>query len=193
MFTYLGVLISVILGLAITHLVVGVSKLIQMRQSIRVYWVHVVWTLNVLIFVLALWWGMFWWNNLLVWTFAEFFFITGYAIVLALMAAVLYPFEFVEGLDFEEYFFHNKNWFFGIFLTATLLDVVETEWKGIIGLRPVPAQYVIYIPICLVLGVIALTSSGRKTQAVSAVGWTVVTVSYILFSVLARITSSVAH
>ena len=188
MFSYLGVLIAVILGLTITHLIIGLSKLIQMRRSVRVYWVHVVWTGNVLIYVLALWWGMFWWNGLLDWTFEKFLFITVYAIVLFFMAALLYPFEFVEGMDFEEYFFDNKNWFFAIFLTATLLDVVETVWKGIIGLRPVPAQYVFYIPVCLALGLTALVSSRRKIQAFVAVGWATATISYILFSILARIT-----
>lgn len=186
-------LIAVILGLTITHLIIGLSKLIQMRNSISIYWVHVLWTGNVLIYVLALWWGMFWWNGLLEWTFGKFLFITVYAIVLFFMAAILYPFEFTEGLNFEKYFFDNKRWFFGIFLTATLLDVVETEWKGVIGLRPVPREYVVYIPICLALGLVALVSSRRKTQGFVAVGWAITTISYILFSVLARITLPGAH
>ena len=56
MFSYLGVLISVIMGLAATYLLVGVSEVIHMRHTIRIYWVHLVWTANVLVYVLALWW-----------------------------------------------------------------------------------------------------------------------------------------
>ena len=47
MFDYLGVLISVILGLALTHLLLGTSRLIQERDSVKPYWVQLVWTLNV--------------------------------------------------------------------------------------------------------------------------------------------------
>ena len=36
-FEYLGVLISVIMGLGITHLATGASKLIQNRGTVRLY------------------------------------------------------------------------------------------------------------------------------------------------------------
>ena len=62
-FEYLGVLISVIMGLGITHLATGASKLIQNRGTVRLYVPHLLWTLNVLIYILLVWWGMFWWSN----------------------------------------------------------------------------------------------------------------------------------
>ena len=89
MFSYLGVLISVILGLALTHLLIGLSKIIQLRTSVKVYWVQVVWTINVILYVLALWWGMFWWNKLQVWTIEEFLFIIGYSIVIFMLASTI--------------------------------------------------------------------------------------------------------
>jgi hypothetical protein len=64
MFADLGVLISVVLGLALTHLLRGLSKLIQMRHSVKLYWMHIVWTINILLYVLGLWWGMYGWNKL---------------------------------------------------------------------------------------------------------------------------------
>jgi uncharacterized membrane protein len=70
MFEYLGVLIAVILGLSLTHLLRGLVKLIHMRRTIKPYWVQVVWTVNILLYVLAVWWGMFWWNRLESWSIA---------------------------------------------------------------------------------------------------------------------------
>jgi hypothetical protein len=78
MFEYLGVLIAVILGLSLTHLLRGLSKLIHMRRTIKPYWVQIVWTVNILIYVLAVWWGMFWWNKLQAWSIEEFFAIAAY-------------------------------------------------------------------------------------------------------------------
>lgn len=53
-FDYFAVLISVILGLALIHLLRGLVKLIQMRREITHYWVHIIWTFNVIIFVMAI-------------------------------------------------------------------------------------------------------------------------------------------
>ena len=93
------------IGLALTHLLRGLAKLIHLRRTVRPYWVHVVWTINILIYVLAIWWGMFWWNKLQVWTIEEFLFIIGYSIVVFMLASMLFPWDFPHGLDFEEYFF----------------------------------------------------------------------------------------
>src|ERR1039458_2325111 len=187
MFSYLGVLISVILGLALTHLLVGLSKMIQLRESVKIYWVQVVWTINVILYVLALWWGMFWWNKLQVWTIEEFLFIIGYSIVVFMLASMLSPWDFAHGLDFEQYFFANKSWFFTIFLVATLMDIPETLEKGISNLREVPRQYVIFIPIALTILVTALFSARNRVHGVLGISWLVLILAYLAFTSLARI------
>ncbi|MDJ0792774.1 MAG: hypothetical protein QNI98_00930 [Woeseiaceae bacterium] len=53
-FEYLGVLISVIMGLGVTHLATGASKLIHNRDSVKFYLPHALWTVNVLIFILLI-------------------------------------------------------------------------------------------------------------------------------------------
>ena len=92
-FDYFGVLISVIFGLALTHLLRGLGRLIQMRHESRAYWVHIVWTINVVMFVLAVWWGMYWWKGLQDWTFGWFLFVSGYAISVFMWSYALYPAE----------------------------------------------------------------------------------------------------
>jgi len=91
MFEYLGVLIAVILGLSLTHLLRGLSRLIHMRRTVKPYWVQIVWTVNILIYVLAVWWGMFWWNRLQAWSIEEFFAIAAYCVVLFMLSSMLYP------------------------------------------------------------------------------------------------------
>jgi len=190
MFSYLGVLISIILGLALTHLLVGLSKTIQLRRSVKVYWVQVVWVINVILYVLALWWGMFWWNKLQVWPIEEFLFIMAYSIVVFMLASLLFPWDFEAGLDCERYFFANKAWFFGIFLTATLLDIPETLLKGVSHLRDVPRQYVLFIPISLAILITGLFSSNRRVHGVLGIAWLILIVAYLAFTSLAKIVAS---
>lgn len=80
MFDYFGVLISLIMGLALIHLLRGAVRLIQMRHDVHPCWVHIVWTINCVFFVLAIWWGMFWWRELHDWTVGWFYCIAAYAI-----------------------------------------------------------------------------------------------------------------
>jgi hypothetical protein len=123
MFDYFGVLISVIFGLALTHLLRDVGRIIQLRQETQAYWVHIVWTLNCVIFVLAIWWGMYWWKGLQDWSAEWFFFIAGYAVAIFMWAYVLFPAEFAPGVNFENYFYENRRWFFGIQTVVFLLDI----------------------------------------------------------------------
>jgi hypothetical protein len=187
MFDYLGVLISIILGLALTHILRGWGRLIQLRHTAKIYWVQVVWGLSVVTYVLAFWWGMFWWKHLQVWTIQWFFFLTGYAIVLFMLAFVLCPMEPREDTDFEAFFFDNRQWFFGIQLLALLLDIPETLAKGVTHLRDTPREYLVFIPVALALNLIGFSSRNRRLHAALCLVWLAVLVSYLVFTSLDRI------
>jgi hypothetical protein len=186
-FEYLGMLIAVILGLALTHLVRGLAKLIHMRRTVRIWWPHIIWTINMMIYVLGLWFGMFWWNELKEWSFMQFFFIAIYCTVIFLLSSLLYPPEFPETMDCCDYFFHNKNWFFGIQIAAFPLDIPETLTKGVTHLRQVPPEYIVYIPAILVICVAGIVSNSRRVQAVLSLAWLAVNLSYITLTSLDKI------
>lgn len=187
MFDYLGVLLSVILGLALTNVVSGFSSMIQMRRTIRAYWVQIVWAAAVVIYVLAVWWGMFWWRTLADWRFEEFLFLIAYAIVIFMMAAMLFPMNLVEGTDFEDYFFGNRKWFFGLLAVALILDVPETLAKQTTGLRDVPIQYMLFLPFVLILTLIGWSTPNRRAHAVIAVAFISAQMAYLTLSALHRI------
>lgn len=187
MFDYLGVLISVILGLALTHVLMGVSRMIQSRHSARIYWVQLVWVVTVLIFVLAIWFGMYWWRQVTVWTIQDFLFLAGYASVLFLLSSILFPAESCEGVDFEALFFRNKNWFFGLLLLSLALDIPETVTKQIAGLRPVPVQYWVFMPTVVGLAIAGIVTRNRRWHAVIALCWLASLVGYLTLSAIDRI------
>ncbi|NIQ81711.1 MAG: hypothetical protein GTN93_27175, partial [Anaerolineae bacterium] len=169
LFEYLGVLISVVMGLGITHLLIGTSKVIQHRESIRLYWVHAVWTVNILIYILVIWWGMFWWSSLEEWTFYNFLFVTLYAIVLFLLAAMLHPWDVPTDFDYEEHFFKNRAWFFSLFIVAWCIDVPETTLKAGMGLRELPQAYLLFVTTMLTLSLVGALTRNRLYHAFFAV------------------------
>ncbi len=187
LFEYLGVLISVVMGLGITHLLTGTSKVIQCRDTVRAYWVHIMWTVNILLYILVIWWGMFWWSTLAEWNFFQYLFVTLYAIVLFLMSAMLYPWDFSSEFDFEEYFFKNRGWFFGLQVVAWLIDVPETTLKSDMGLRDLPEFYPVFVTTLFVLSVVAAFTRSRRYHAFFSVFWFVFILGYLGSTTLARI------
>jgi hypothetical protein len=184
MFDYLAVLISVVLGLAVTHVLTGVSGAMNRRHQIRIDWVQLFWALNVLAYVLAVWWGMYWWKHLAVWTVQQFAFLTTYAIVLFLMASALFP---DDGEADPATFERNRTWFFGLLLAAHLIDIPETAAKQADGVRAVPPQYWFAVPVFIGISLTGLLTNRRKVHAILAPAWLIVLVSYEVFSALDQI------
>jgi len=178
-FEYIGVLISVIMGLAITHLAVGASKLIQNRATSKLCLPHALWTLNVLLYILMIWWSMFWWSGLEDWTAYHYLGITVYAIVMFLMAAMLYPYDMDNNIDIEAYFFKNRIWFFSLMMIAWILDIPETVGKEITGVREMPPRYFIFVSSMIALAIIGIVSSNRGVHRALPIAWLLLLVSFI--------------
>lgn len=164
MFDYFAVLVSVIFGLALTHILRGFGRILQLRGRCRIYVPHMIWTIGVAQWVLAAWWGMFWWRNLSDWTFAGFLFIAVYSTCFFLWSYMLYPHEIPEGMDFEESFFQDRQPFFALLLVCALVDIPEVLVKAPLGLRAVPGGYPLVIGIPIVIAIVGLVSANRRVH-----------------------------
>jgi hypothetical protein len=187
LFEYLGVLLSVIMGLGLTHILIGFSKTIHHRDTFRIDWVHLLWALNVIIYIVGIWWGLFWWSGLSRWTFPEFLFVMSYAVVLFLLASILYPWSLSLDFDFERHFVRNRVWFFGILAAAWCIDVAETSLKARGGLRDLPPAYFVWVGVHIVLSLIAARTPSRRFHATFAVFWLVWTLAYLSLTTLGQI------
>ena len=58
-FSYLSVLISVILGLAVTQVLKGFRGILLSRTRIRIYWPVIAWAALLLLICVQSWWAMF--------------------------------------------------------------------------------------------------------------------------------------
>lgn len=156
--------ISVIVGLAVTHLVVGIVGLIQARREVRVYWVHLLWVGFTLSWLVDFWWFFFSWQALPEWTFDSFRLFLAYAVIVTLVAGLLFPVR-GETTDYEAFFFSHHRWFFGLILSGNALDVVEVFRKADLGIRPVPDLYVGSMALLSVALVGGLLTSNRRYHA----------------------------
>ena len=186
-FEYLGVLLSVIMGLGVTHILAGVSKTVHHRKTLKLYWVHSLWAANILIYIVIIWWGMFWWNEQTDWSFFEFMLLILYAVVLFLAASLLYPWNFPEDLDFEQHYFDTRKWFFSVTAFAWVIDIPETVLKSDGGMRNLPDAYVVLVAPLISLSIFAAYTNNRLFHKFYAVFYPLFVVGYLSFTTLSEI------
>lgn len=186
-FEYLGVILSVVMGLGITHMLAGLSKTIHNRKTVKLYWPQMLWALNVLIFILAIWWGMFWWSGQQDWSYFQFLMLILYAILLFLAASLIYPWDIPDDFDFERHFYETRPWFFAVLALAWCIDIPETIIKSDVGLRGVPEAYLAFVFTLIILSVVAAFWSNKVFHKFFSIFWLVLTVGYLSLTTLRQI------
>ncbi|HJT80399.1 MAG TPA: hypothetical protein VJ719_04300 [Chthoniobacterales bacterium] len=131
-FNYVAVLVSIIIGLGVTRVLTGVSDAIQVGNRPRIYWVHTVWMVNLLIGLMLFWWVLYRWNTAPQWTFFIFLWVNVAPILMYLASGVLCPGELEKtgSPDWRDYYYRNRRGFFFVFGSIWPLDVVDTLLKG---------------------------------------------------------------
>jgi hypothetical protein len=132
-FEYLSVLISIVLALGMTRVLAGVGQMLQARTRERIYWVHLVWIVNLFIYLVLAWWIFYRWRNQQPWTFFLFIFVLISPTILFLASLLLFPPENAldEFVDYEKHYYANHRAFFTIFALFTPVDIADSLLKGI--------------------------------------------------------------
>jgi hypothetical protein len=129
-FAYLSVLTSIILALGITRVLTGIGRLLQFRGHVQLYWVHLLWSLNVFLYLVLNWWILFRWAAQGQWNFFLFLFVLLSPTVAYLLSELLFPIPLEDGVDFKQHFYLNHRWFFVLAALLPLIDAVDTLLKG---------------------------------------------------------------
>lgn len=129
-FSYLSVLISIILGLAVTQVLQGFRGLLLARTHVRVYWPALVWAVLVLVLCVQVWWAMFGLSQRPAarWTFLDFSLVLLQTVPLYLMAGLVLPDIDVErGLDLRDHYFAHHRWFFSLLVLLIIVSLIKTR------------------------------------------------------------------
>jgi hypothetical protein len=151
---HVRMVMGMIVGLGLTHLLRGVARIVEHPASKALNWVHLTW-------VLFLYMVHFWWWELLLsaqphWSFGVYLFLIVYALLLYLLAALLFPDGMQEYRDYSDYFLSRRIWFFGLLAFIFLIDFYDTWLKGSEYFHSRGIEYVIrnaaFILLCGIAG-----------------------------------------
>lgn len=127
-FAHLSVLISIVLGLGLTNLLMGLARVIQMRERVKLYWPTLVWAFTLLLVHVQTWWSMFSLRTVDVWTFQAFAVTLTQPILLFFLSALALPdFDRDESLDLRANYAAQRRWFFGILIALVLVSLLRNE------------------------------------------------------------------
>jgi hypothetical protein len=130
-FDYLSVLLSIVLGLAITQLLAGFAAMVRARGRTVMYWPMPVQMAATFLISVQLWWALFalrWSHH---WTFGSFLVVLMQPVTVYLMAAFITPDLSGEGaVDLREIYFRESRWFFGAGLAAVAMSLAKSLILG---------------------------------------------------------------
>lgn len=125
-FEHISVLISIVLGLGLTQLLMGVHRLVQARERVRLYWLSLVWTALIFVAQVEWWWASYTLRDETVWNFFYFLFVLLSPVSLYLAAAFVLPeIEQGERYDLREHYYRSHGWFFTFVAMGPVLDAIR--------------------------------------------------------------------
>ena len=128
LFEFLMVLVSIIIGLGLAEILVGVARQIRCRESSNGYWVHSVLVVGIFFALLQQWWEIWGLQVIPEWTFGGLVMMLAGPVGLFLVANLLFP-ESVQGANFREYYHGAMR---PIWWIATLTVVLATLFRPMI-------------------------------------------------------------
>jgi hypothetical protein len=124
-FSYLSVLLAVIVGLAITQVLQGYRSLALGRERVRWYARPLIWSGLILLVVIQHWWASFGLAERSDWSFVQFAAVLVQTALFYMMAALVLPdMPPDEPADLKRHYYREVPAFFGIAVAANL-------WNGL--------------------------------------------------------------
>lgn len=171
MFEYIAVLTSIIIGLGITQLLQGFTRLVQHPEQGKVYWVHLSWVIYMFLTTVFWWWWEFRLGTVEEWTFALYMFVLLYAVIIYLLCAFLFPASFSDYDGSKGYFYSKCTWFFGLLVLVNLVDLCDTLLKGMEHFASLGSEYPIATILKIAFAGVAMFSKNERYHAAIAVAF----------------------
>jgi len=167
-FEYLSVIISIVLGLGITHLLMGFGRWLEHRDTFRPFGPTLAWAGFILLAHLQTWWTMFGYRMYAEWNFLQFALVLLQPIILFLLAMVVFPSGDAPQRDLRENFFHQRPWLFGLLIVLLGVSLLKDLVRQ--GSLPDAVNLAFHgVFLCFAVGGMALkTDRGQRPLAYGA-------------------------
>lgn len=176
-FEYISVLTSIVIGLGMAQLLLGVTRIVQHPEKTRPYWIHSCWVAYMFIFTVFWWWWEFNLSKIEIWTFGAYLLVILYGFLVFLQCAMLSPVDVSDYDGLKNYYYARRRWIFGIFMLIQIVDIADAFIKGMDYFYSLGVQYFVSQPIIFAGAMGAFVTRNEKYHAVFAVAAVVFLIS----------------
>ncbi|MBV9720114.1 MAG: hypothetical protein JOZ77_12415 [Candidatus Eremiobacteraeota bacterium] len=125
-FDYLTVLVSIVLGLAITNILTRLAAVITARERLDFYWPPVAWGVFLFFISVQHWWAEWGLRHTTDWNFGIFWLQMLVPVDLFLLSTLVLPDREENGkLDLGAWYFRNRRWFVAFMFFVPALSIAE--------------------------------------------------------------------
>jgi hypothetical protein len=166
-FEFLLALYAIVAGLGVSLLVRSVGQMIEARDRVRLYWVHMCWIALTFVGHVVSWFTIWRFHDHAPWTVLQALLLLSVPILLYLISHLAVP-ELEDGRvhDMRQYYYRHARWTQGLLLGAvvagTLSHVVIEGHVDLAGARGIRAS----IALILLPGILSTRPSVHAVQAV---------------------------
>ena len=167
-FSYLSVLLSIIVGLAVAEILQGFRQLLLARRHASLYWPVIVWAFILLAISAQMWWSSFGLRGRHQWTFAMFGIVLLQTVLLYMQAGLVFPeFSELEPTSLREHYFAQHRWFFSFLGGILIVSVCKDLILG--GTLPSPANLLFHLAFFVVASAGAIIRSEQFHKSLTIV------------------------
>lgn len=125
-FSYLSVLLSIIIGLAMTQVLQGYRALLLNRRRVALFFPSLAWSAFLLLIAVQMWWSSFGLADRTEWSFLTFLIILLQTILLYMLAGLVLPdLPPEDRIDLEAHYFRELVPFNGLLLATVGVSVIK--------------------------------------------------------------------
>ena len=184
-FEYVAVLVSIIVGLALTQILRGIGRIVTTKDGPRPYWVHLVWTMYFFVYISLFWWWEFQLDSA-EWSLGLYSVVIIYATLLFFVSLILHP-NNLDGIEsYKEYYYSNRRWLFGLQIAIQLWDYVDTLTKGVDHMFELGIQFQFNHLGLIATSIIAMVTANERFHKINAVFWIIALTSgfFLAFNII---------
>ncbi len=161
-FEYMMVMVSLIMALALSHLMRASSDILTGPKR---YWVHTVWVFIFILWVLQGWWALWDQRTVSEWNLLRYLVMFLFPLLLFVVASILVPSVRSESTDWKAHFDEKRIWFF----SAAIIIMVESIATPILVFdAPVLHPFRVFQLMMISVLIVGVMGKSQRTQGVVA-------------------------
>jgi hypothetical protein len=168
LFSHITVLLSIVIALGMAELVSAWGELLRNRIRVRFYWLHLFWSVFIIMIMIQMWWGLWNFRTIDDWTIAAPTALVVQSLILVLTAQMISPkVDLSTHADMKEFYYDSTK----VFFIPSGLLMISLAFNDIMFLEQpiIHAENIVRGAGVVICAIAAFSNSERVHAALAAI------------------------